>query len=99
MRRSHSTIVLPLLALCACSSSSFVRVVSVNPPDAAVYINGVRMGPGDSRPQKFDFRSNQRIYVQATHPDYQPEIEWFDLERMEQMVDTNTNVKLTLRAR
>ncbi len=99
MRRNHLSILLPLLALCACNSTSFVRVVSVNPPDASVYINGVRVGAGDSRPQKFDFGNNKRVYVQATHPDYQPELEWFDLEKMEHMVDTDTNVKLTLRAR
>jgi uncharacterized protein YcfL len=99
MRRPQFAFVLPLLALCACSSSSFVRVVSVNPPDASVYINGQRVGAGNSRPQTFDFKRNQRIYVQATHPDYQPEIEWFDRDKLEQMVDSNTEVKITLRPR
>ena len=99
MRRTKSTFLLSLLALGACNSSSFVRVVSVNPPEASVYINGEKVGSGNSRPQKFDFRGKERIYVQATHPDYQPETEWFTLEKMEHMVDSNTPVRLTLRAR
>lgn len=99
MRRNPTAVVLPLLALCACNSSSFVRVVSVNPPEASLYINGEKVGNGNSRPRTFDFKQTQRIYVQATHPDYTPEIEWFDLEKIQQMIDTNTDVKITLRAR
>lgn len=88
-----------LTGLAACGSSSYVRVLSVNPPDASVYINGERVGQGSSRPQRFDFTSHSRIYVQATHPDYVPEIEWFTVEKIEQMISTNTDVKLTLRPR
>ncbi len=95
----RSATLLSLLALAACGSSSYVRVLSVNPPDASVYINGVRVGPGNSRPQTFSFADYQRIYVQATHPEYLPETEWFTIEKMEQMVATNTDVKLTLRPR
>ena len=88
-----------LLALAACSSSSYGRVVSVNPPDASVYIKGERVGPGSSRPQTFDFSDCERICVQATHPDYHPEIEWYDRTRLEQMIDANLPVAITLRAR
>lgn len=92
-------ILLPLAALAACNSSGYVRVVSVNPPDATVYINGERVGQGSSRPYTFDFAEVERIYVQATHPEYQPEVEVFDRARIEQMIATNLDVKLTLRPR
>jgi hypothetical protein len=92
-------ILLPVLALAACGSASYTRVVSVNPPDATVYINGERVGQGSARPCKFDFSSVERIYVQATHPEYQPEMEVYDLARIEEMIAENLPVKLTLRAR
>ena len=90
---------LSLLPLAACGSASYVRLLSVNPPDAAVYINGERVGQGSRRPHTFDFSNCSRVYVQATHPDYQPETEWFTQEKMEQMVATDTPVALTLRPR
>jgi hypothetical protein len=37
--------------------------------------------------------------VQATHPDYQPHIEWFDREMIDRMIETNTQVTITLQAR
>lgn len=92
-------ILLPLSALAACGGSSYVRVVTINPPDASVYVNGEKVGQGSSRPHTFSFGDSTRIYVQAVHPDYQPETEWYTLEKMEQMVATNTDVKLTLRPR
>jgi hypothetical protein len=85
--------------LAACGGAGYVRVLSVNPPDASVYINGERVGQGSSRPYTFDFSQTPRVYVQATHPDYQPEIEWFDVPRMEQMIASNLDVKITLRPR
>ncbi len=99
MTRLRSVLFAVPLALTACSSSSFVRVVSVNPPDASVYINGERVGQGSSRPQTFDFSQCDEIFVQATHPDYQPELERFTLQKMKNMMATNTEVRLTLRPR
>ncbi len=90
---------LALLALAACGSSGYVRVVSVNPPDASVYINGERVGQGSSRPYTFDFGDTERICVQATHQDYNPEIEWFDRARLDQMIAANLPIAITLRPR
>jgi hypothetical protein len=96
----RSVALMSLLGLTACfGGSNYVRVLTVNPPDASVYINGERVGQGSSRPQTFSFADCTRIYVQATHPDYQPETEWFTIEKMDNMVATNTDVKLTLRSR
>ncbi len=95
----RSTLLVSLLAATACSGSGYTRVLSVNPPDASVFINGDKVGQGSSRPYTFDFTNNERIYVQATHPDYQPEIEWFDRARIEQMIAANLDVKITLRPR
>jgi hypothetical protein len=73
--------------------------VSVNPADASVYINGDRIGQGSPRPYSFDFRDCSRIYVQAVHPDYMPEFEWFTLEKIQEMIRTGTEVRLQLRPR
>src|SRR6185369_12223647 len=59
--------------------------------------NGERVGQGSSRPYTFDFSNVERIFVQATHPEYLPELEIFDRARIEQMVAANLDVKLTLR--
>jgi hypothetical protein len=90
---------LALLALAACGGSGYVRVVSVNPPDASVYINGELVGPGSSRPYTFDFGDCERVYVQATHQDYNPQIEWFDRARLDQMIAMNLPIAITLRPR
>ncbi|MBZ0153933.1 MAG: PEGA domain-containing protein [Planctomycetes bacterium] len=90
---------MPTAMLAACAGSSYSRLVSVNPPDASVYINGVKVGKGDKRPQTFDFSQVGRIYVQATHPDYQPETEWFTLEKIEQMIADDVPVRMTLTSR
>lgn len=89
----------PMLCLGACSSSSYMHMLSVNPPDASVYVNGVRVGQGNSRPVEFDFAGGPRISVQATHPDYVPELEWFTLQKLKHMMASNTPVTLTLRLR
>jgi hypothetical protein len=99
VRRSPTALTLSALLLASCGSSGYSRLVSVNPADASVYVNGERIGQGSSRPFTFDFSQCERIYVQATHPDYQPEFEWFTLEKIQQMIQTNTEVKLTLRSR
>ena len=49
--------------------------------------------------QVFDFSKVDRIYVQATHPDYQPHIEWFDREMIDRMIESNTQVTITLQSR
>lgn len=98
-RLLRSAILLPVLALTACGGAGYVRTVSVNPPDATVYVNGEKIGQGSSRPFTFDFSSTERIWVQATHPDYQPEVEVFTVADIQQRVDSNLDVKLTLRPR
>ena len=40
-----------------------------------------------------------RICVQATHPDYNPETEWYDQTRLQAMIDANLPVAITLRPR
>jgi hypothetical protein len=98
----RSTRLLVLLAVScagACSSSTYQRVVSVNPPDATLYINGVKVGKGDRRPREFDFATVGRVCVQAVHPEYKPEVEWLTEADMRNLVDTNTDLKITLSPR
>ncbi|MFN9275234.1 MAG: hypothetical protein ACK53T_07005 [Planctomycetota bacterium] len=101
-RRPNRLPVLVLLAAlhaAACTSTSYQRVVSVNPPDASLYINGVKVGKGDRRPREFDFAMVGRVCIQAVHPNYKPEVEWLTEADMRNLVDTNTDLKITLSPR
>lgn len=98
-RAGGAILLLPLLTLGACGSASYSRVLSVNPPEASVYINGVPVGKGNSRVQTFDFSQVERIYVQATDPNYQPETEWFTRAKIEEMIANDLPVRITLRSR
>jgi hypothetical protein len=89
---------LPLLFAGACSST-YTRVIRANPAEATVFINGEKVGTGASRPHKFDFSSCQRIFVQATHPDYLPMTEEFDEAKIQAMIAANVDVTLPLRSR
>lgn len=93
------SILFSALCLAGCSSSKYMHMLSVNPPDASVYVNGERVGQGNTRPIEFDFEQGPRVSVQATHPDYVPEIDWFTLPKLKHMMATNTPVTLTLRLR
>jgi len=86
-----------LLSLCACSGAPVFKL-KVNPADATVYVNGELFAKGGSRPVVFDFSKVDRVYVQATHRDYEPHFETFDRERIEQFIagdlmDVNINLK------
>ena len=40
-----------------------------------------------------------RVCVQAVHPEYKPEVEWLTEADMRNLVDTNTDLKITLSPR
>jgi hypothetical protein len=88
-----------LVLLPACGSASHKMVIQVNPPEASVYINGQRVGQGERRPHDLSFDRQERVYVQATAPGYEPQIEWFDLQKVEDMIDRNLDLAMTLRQR
>jgi hypothetical protein len=89
---------LTLLFAAACSAN-YTRVVRANPAEATVFINGEKVGTGASRPHKFDFSSCERIFVQATHPDYLPMTEEFTEAKILDMIASNIDVTLPLRSR
>jgi hypothetical protein len=88
-----------LLLLSACSSSSRNLVVSVNPPEASVYINGELAGKGNSRPHELSFANCERIYIQATAPNFEPRTEWFTMKQLDEMIDHSLDINITLRQR
>lgn len=90
---------LPLSTAAGCGGASYVRIITVNPPEASLYINGTKVGQGNSRPYAFDFSTCERIFVQATHPDFQPATEEFDRAKIEALIAANIDVKISLRAR
>jgi hypothetical protein len=99
LRFPRVAVVVAALAAAACSSSSYERVVSVNPPDASLYINGEKVGKGDARPRDFDFAEVDRVCIQAVHPDYLPHIEWKTQKELGDLVRNNIPLKITLTER
>lgn len=98
-RLLKSALLASLLGLTACGSASFSRVVSINPPNASLYINGERVGNGDKRVRRFSFSKEKRIYIQAVHPDFYPELEVYDERRVTDLINANLPLKITMRSR
>ncbi|MFN3241657.1 MAG: hypothetical protein ACE37K_09115 [Planctomycetota bacterium] len=88
-----------LLGLTACGSSGYSRVVSINPPEANLYINGVKVGNGDKRERQFSFEQQKRYYIQAVHPDFIPKLEIVDEKMIRGLVKNNLPLKMTMKAR
>lgn len=88
-----------LLLLASCGSTSRTVVISVNPPEASVYINGEAAGKGNARPHQLSFAQSTRVYVQATAPGFEPRIDWFTLEDVDRMLDHGLDLNMTLRQR
>lgn len=85
-----------LLAATACSSTTVEHFISIDPPDASVYINGVRCGKGDRRIHVFDFANAERVWVQAVHRDFRPEVLPLDRRTLERMAAARTDVTISL---
>lgn len=71
------------LALAACGSSGHKLMISVNPPEAALFINGHPVGQGSRRVHTLEFGDNERIYVQATAENHRPYFEWLTVQMLE----------------
>jgi|LakMenE01Jun11ns_1017448.scaffolds.fasta_scaffold8047005_1 hypothetical protein len=98
-RPSRLAVLFASLCAGACGAPIYQRVVSVNPPDASLYINGVKVGNGDRRPRDFDFTDVGRVCIQAVHPEFKPKVEWYSEVEMRKLVNTNTDLKMTLSPR
>ena len=88
-----------LLGLAACGATSHTLVVSINPPEASLYINGEKVGNGDKRPRTFSFEKEKRYYLQAVHPDFKPMLEIHDEASLRRLVNANLPLKMTLSSR
>lgn len=97
--RSSPVVCLLSCLLAGCASSTETMVVSVNPAEASVYINGGRRGQGGRRPHELDFGPQQRVYVQATAPGYEPHFEWFTAAQIKDMQQHDLDLAITLRQR
>jgi hypothetical protein len=72
-RRLCCSAVVSLVLLTLPSCSSVMKVgISVDPPSAAVFVNGVRDGQGARRIHDFDFGEYERVCVQAAAPGFEP---------------------------
>lgn len=88
-----------LLLLPACSSPSRNMVISVNPAEASIYINGEPAGPGNARVHELSFVKTPRIFIQATAPNFEPHGEWFTLQQVDELIARGRDIPITLRQR
>jgi len=88
-----------LLGLAACGSTSNSIIVSVNPPEASLYIDGKKVGEGDKRERTFSFANAKRHYIQAVHPDFIPKLEIVDAKTIAGLKKNNLPLKMTMKAR
>jgi hypothetical protein len=88
-----------LLALAGCASNRYTPIVKATPPEATVFVNGIKVGQGAPIPHTFDFSQCERIYVQAAHPDYEPFFQEYTELQMQQIVDAGLQVSVHMRAR
>jgi hypothetical protein len=94
-----SAVLAVALAATACSSTRFEHFISIDPPDASVYINGTRQGKGDRRVHEFDFTNAQRVWVQAVHPDFRSEARQVTQSELERTAAARTDITISLGAR
>ena len=87
------------LMFASCGSTGHVVTISVNPPESSLYINGKRVGTGDRFPHTLEFGDNQRIYVQATARDFNPEFRWVTVADINRLNDRNLPLSMTLSPR
>ncbi|MFO1078568.1 MAG: hypothetical protein U1E73_12665 [Planctomycetota bacterium] len=87
------------LPLAACSSTSRSMFIAVNPPEAVLYVNGEAVGNGDPRPHTLEFGECERVYVQATAPNFEPRIEWYTMKQLDEMIARKKDINLTLQQR
>lgn len=85
-----------MLVATACTSTSVEHFITIDPPDASVYINGVRSGKGDRRIHVLDFSQSERVWIQAVHRDFHPEALPLDRRTLERMVSARTDVTISL---
>jgi hypothetical protein len=99
-RRCPTGLLLAFLGLPACGSAGHSLLISVNPPDASLYINGERVSQGGRRTHVLTFDKQQRVCVQATAPNYEPHFEWItEAEVLDLSARNNNELPITLRPR
>lgn len=75
---------LALLCLPSCGTTTFKVGIVVDPPTAAVFINGTRVGQGARRVYEVDFGQCERICIQAAASGFEP---WTEMLTRQQVVD------------
>ena len=98
-RRPRALLLLALLGLAGCGSAGHNIVISVNPPEASLYINGEKTTQGGRRTHSLPFGNSGRVAVQATAPGFEPHFEWVTEEQVLDMIDRNNDLPITLRQR
>lgn len=94
--RDTVAMLLGLLCLPACSSTSFKVPIQVDPPTARVYINGTRVGQGDRFVYDVDFGADQRVCIQAAAKGYEPRTLLLTRQQLKDQLSGNTDLRWTL---
>jgi hypothetical protein len=88
---------LALACLPACSTTAFKVGIAVDPPTAAVFVNGTRVGQGTRRVYDVDFGSSERICVQAAAPGFEPVTELLTKQQVQDQLSKYGDFRWTLK--
>jgi hypothetical protein len=96
MRLPSCAALAALMTLPACGSAGYLTVMQVDPPSAALYINGKRVGTGDKRPYTLSFGQYDRVFIQATQRGFVPANLVYTEQQVADILATTEVLKITL---
>ncbi|MGE3173418.1 MAG: hypothetical protein AB7O97_12405 [Planctomycetota bacterium] len=97
LRRGPGLLLGALAVLPACGTAGYLTVIEVDPPSAALYINGQRVGNGDRQAYTLSFDRQDRIYLQATARGFEPDLRVYGEMELANQLDTVGAIKITLK--
>jgi len=84
------------LAATACTAAPLEHYIMCDPPDASIYIDGVREGKGDNLLHRFDFTTSKRVWISAVHPDWRAETKSFTESQIRKYIQDGKNIPFSL---
>jgi len=97
--RIRTLLLTPLLALCACGSSTLSQAFTVSPSDASLYMNGEQVRKGTNLPLEFDFSNCDRVLIQAVSPGYESSELYLTERDIARLARGNEKLRIDLRQR
>ncbi|MFK7740279.1 MAG: hypothetical protein AB8H80_08140 [Planctomycetota bacterium] len=98
-RRTNLLLLMPMCLLASCGGSTLSRTIYTNPPDASVYMDGVRVQKGMNLNHEFGFENVDRVLLQATSPGFEPSSQYVTRRTIEALIRNDDKLRIELRQR